>query len=915
MSDPIRDDFLKYYRIIESSSILKKVDTEESKRQNPLIQAALEAIVLSSDSNGQGVLGSLEISEKIKTRSDYENLSEEDKKKIKIISSKGVELGTFKDTSTQKEVSSLTEVCNSSIDTTQKIAPISPMQKEGTKISFILSSSPFITPAFRDVDRITAFMNTIPSIELSRAVPFLDVKLEVNRFGESSKYRFPSNVKFLLGAAEIDSGSIDYLLSPESTQRTKAGKVTQYTAATTSEIFFSPQTLYSPLANRGVGAAGDLRAVNVLDPFRPFLSIKNLDITITPAGVGVFAHKTANMELVLHDKSRLSEISDLIKPEVFSRTSFSISYGWSHPDSTYDLQNIYGGIINSMRVEDEKYGITNSSFSIGQDGQVSIKLNLATRGIDHLSRISIVDSAELNQINERLDELLLKINTSLETLGVKKPDVGAKQLRVYEYLEKGFDYSEIQFENGYTFDKFITDIEAITKSSNAGDRADLIDSLKQAFAKKDSKSGKSGEVIARKEKITVLIKNKIQKLKTTPDPFLLEEDNIKRDSKNIVSLGKLIAHFVGIPMQSRKDFGEVQFVYYNFNESAGAAADINISSFPIEIDYLEAVFEDYLKTNKVAVVTIQQFISLIQDAFVHDPTSYAYGLRPLYKKRDLKNLKQEPELIAGKDTELISKLNKNGKTFQYPNLEIIVETKKRRKNSDLTRPDALDDILRIHLHDRGATPFSACLNTLRSQGDIDAPLKNKSASVDRSTLIETAKKASASLGITLLPTQDGSFKYTGNFSKIKQVISEVVPTISYGSLNSCIISAEVVSLQNKDLTTINILSRGGRNNNTEPNGAGFGNIPTRVLPTELTLKTYGCPLFFYSQQFFFDAGTGTTADNIYGITGITHRIEPGSFQTDLKLIGLDGYGTIENVTSKLETIKTKLNDLSSNIKK
>jgi hypothetical protein len=48
------------------------------------------------------------------------------------------------------------------------------------------------------------------------------------------------------------------------------------------------------------------------------------------------------------------------------------------------------------------------------------------------------------------------------------------------------------------------------------------------------------------------------------------------------------------------------------------------------------------------------------------------------------------------------------------------------------------------------------------------------------------------------------------------------------------------------------------------------------------------------QQYFVDLGTGTTVDNLYNITGLTHNISPGNFQTEIKLTFSDAYGQYES---------------------
>ncbi len=78
----------------------------------------------------------------------------------------------------------------------------------------------------------------------------------------------------------------------------------------------------------------------------------------------------------------------------------------------------------------------------------------------------------------------------------------------------------------------------------------------------------------------------------------------------------------------------------------------------------------------------------------------------------------------------------------------------------------------------------------------------------------------------------------------------------------------------------------------------LGLDPVTVYPANVTLTTLGCPLVEYGHQYFIDLGSGTTADNLYTITKITHTLSPGRFDTSLNLSFADN-GTISNLRSKI----------------
>jgi hypothetical protein len=88
-------------------------------------------------------------------------------------------------------------------------------------------------------------------------------------------------------------------------------------------------------------------------------------------------------------------------------------------------------------------------------------------------------------------------------------------------------------------------------------------------------------------------------------------------------------------------------------------------------------------------------------------------------------------------------------------------------------------------------------------------------------------------------------------------------------------------------------NKSGRPSVTQPNGGGTGGLPLRIIPASVSLNTMGCPLLDFMQLFFIDFNTGTTIDNVYGITGLIHNITPGKFESQLTMTFYDAYGRFE----------------------
>jgi hypothetical protein len=72
------------------------------------------------------------------------------------------------------------------------------------------------------------------------------------------------------------------------------------------------------------------------------------------------------------------------------------------------------------------------------------------------------------------------------------------------------------------------------------------------------------------------------------------------------------------------------------------------------------------------------------------------------------------------------------------------------------------------------------------------------------------------------------------------------------------------------------------------------------------MTTIGCPLLQFGQSFFVDFGTATTADDVYSITKLTHRIGPGKFESTLSCVPRQVYGRFQGLMQVIETAQKKL---------
>ena len=155
--------------------------------------------------------------------------------------------------------------------------------------------------------------------------------------------------------------------------------------------------------------------------------------------------------------------------------------------------------------------------------------------------------------------------------------------------------------------------------------------------------------------------------------------------------------------------------------------------------------------------------------------------------------------------------------------------------------------------------------------------------------------------------EDVRFRVKGGFPALKNFFMKSMPSIIYGSSNSAVISADISSMNNSKLASINMM-RSGMGGGEGPQGVRDAGLPLQTAPVSLSLTTYGCPLVSYGQQFFVDFGTGTTIDNVFTVTGIDHSITAGKFETKLKMTQIDAFGKYIAMFSAVKNALTALTD-------
>lgn len=793
---------------------------------------------------------------------------------------------------------------------------------ENKSFAALLINAPFISPATRNTGMIDIFLNSMPSIAANKLTPFLQVEFEVPRESSPHVQSF-GQLKFLLGAPEISSlGTADAATFQGSLINRQEEQKEFHVAG--MEMFTSPQTMINPTPNETIGASG--RYAPVLDPFRPFATLESAEVTIVPA-VGTFCYKKAKLTIKLHDKTRLAEISDFIRPRVYSGINIWLKYGWHMPE---DFDDPYAEYINRNMQCREAYRIVNSNFTFDKVGQVQIVIDLWTTGISELRQAKISDGLgdartlanSLRAISERILELRKRLR-------LDPPEGLNKEIRVYQLLDaaqsgespnlKREDVAKLitQLQDGMNkrpIDKvaanqLIAELKKFYSIDNAAEKHDY----KQRFENTVASS----------------IKARFDEVATGPDPFLPDAakghdaallaeiakykaepaGETKTFNKNVVSFGKVFGAFV-VPSILHSDSGvdELQIFTYQLNEQAGLMSLRNIAEFPIDMKAFADQYKSTALSRGGEMMTIEQFLGLLISAQFLDDNAIGYGLRA--PQIDPSKKATEKDAQGNYESALAQRIGSFG-GWKKPAIEMYIEVTHQRVDDDAapvipgdTEKQKLRKIMRIHVYDKQLNPYSQPAALLRSadgNGFIERPSTAYAQSQQSGKISDLEIKALEQITEEAATGKISIASITSN-RQIKDLVSKMMPTISIGANGSMITEASLSSKNDPLLNTVNMTRSMTVKNTAAPNGAGSNGLPLRVIPATLSMTSLGCPLATMAQYYFIDFNTGTTLDNLYVVTGLTHAMSPGKFETSWQFGYADGYGRYEGAPNIIDQI-------------
>ncbi|HIK81194.1 MAG TPA: hypothetical protein EYF94_09785, partial [Porticoccaceae bacterium] len=192
-----------------------------------------------------------------------------------------------------------------------------------TKVYNIATPESTFSKAAADGMALTVFLNAIPTIEWSSAVPYIDVQFIQEGGNNEPAARAPSIYRFLMGE-NMYSSELSKASRFEEVPKSEESAGSRWMSG--MEVFTSPQTMVNAnertSGNKRVGGLND--GSGVIDPFRPFMSLQDLSINIYPR-VNNIIFTEGTLKLKLHDKSRIGEISGFTSPQGFGKTFIIIT--------------------------------------------------------------------------------------------------------------------------------------------------------------------------------------------------------------------------------------------------------------------------------------------------------------------------------------------------------------------------------------------------------------------------------------------------------------------------------------------------------------------------------------------------------------------------------------------------------------
>ena len=663
------------------------------------------------------------------------------------------------------------------------------------------------------------------------------------------------------------------------------------------KIFYNAQPVLFDAKKRGLtGVAQKLRNANVigmeafqspntllpdpttildnprrLDTSVPLMTLESLTVAIESNGIAALSKKTADLSIVLHDRSRLKDISTLVSVGSYSSLYFEIEWGWTHPHASAQFNNPIGQYLNALRIKEIFAPISyNMTLQNGGGMQISLRLmagavvdtvncsvltgNYVTRSLalnyfDRFLKSSIESDPTLSRDGQIETRPVTTILTSQDRKG---------QLIRRDFIDKILTYTrQDEIDTPEKTEKIIAELQAIAD-----------DNTQQQFSNKDG-------IIALE-----------QSLKATNVSGFGEQvfekmtsQSADLNAQDFTSVGAYLTQLVAAPLAASGLYDEVQIHTFTFNDSAGAMAGLPISDACINIS-------DFIGKEGAAGSLYEN------DAIVRALTSLCSKLSSPHLQTYMAEKRVEKE-NKGSETQAAEK------TVSKSNQDQITKNSSDQVpeiSPDFTVPDIKHLIRAVPAKVFGEDAKSladAVVDNTRVIAQI--LIYDANATSDPGVLVKAYEYSTKGLSVGELTVD-----------RAKEIAKTAYPSITYGSLNSVIEAVSVSTDTNGAIQTQNIIEFNKSLNVENIKADKVANITElTVFPVSVSVTMFGMPIIERGQEIYLDLGTGTTLDAIYYVSAVRHDLRNMKFSTNLTLIP-KGQGTVRGIGRIIENYKDLL---------
>lgn len=678
------------------------------------------------------------------------------------------------------------------LNSSKFVAPeglIEPSKDGEIGLSAIVVKKPNLGVLAKSASHLPVFFNGIPPLEMSRCVPYIDIKILSQNFARdennnpianSNKMNFHKYFKF---EQSKNDNSFQAFYDLKDNFTTELSQTTDPAIDNLQQsfmdVFTSPQTFSNANISRAANnkkietrigsfnvAQGKSNSDPILEPIMPMMTLQSLTVRITSAGAGIMSSKSADLNIVLHDRSRLKEIAPLVSPNKFATTKIEIEYGWNHPEGGVASDNVIGRYLSSLK-EKSVFQVIGSDYKFSDGGEVNISIKLAAYGFRNNQRVhvgagpvvplnsvrDIIDSAASDIISENYNDFKDK-SDDVPDLRQKIKTV-ARNARSSNSSLSWETYRKVIQKTKEDKEEFLRMLKILF--SNKVELA--IDDNENKLSPEDKKlydEIKNSGILDLENNNETLLKKTYDKLNTLkipdhPDPFILslvEGSTVEKDLKEFlfkndvgvdpvllkdffydtanvfelssddgaiytedyvyVTLGKVISSFIGNAIASTNLYDEVQLVFYPLNHHAGGARVHTTASFPFPIEKLEKLVTNEISKN--SQLTMSRFFSLLEREILSDKNLSVYGFSGLSFKEERKKLKEVKEF--GDKFKILSSLYKDknlaglGLNEKDDIDKVVIDAFKRKSGAETNIKNAASSNLSSINKDREENKFT-----------------------------------------------------------------------------------------------------------------------------------------------------------------------------------------------------------------